>query len=391
MQKTCGQQVVRKYLSIVNKCENYMCMHLDDDLDDFFKISKVLQENNMVVEAIEEDITNISKKELPAIAQIKEDSKEHFILILKVTKNKITYYDPNYGIVLCKLNDFKEICLNKFLITKQKTKAKIKRNLPSFITKSELSIIITFFVAELLSSIGLFVYIDLYKNQVILFVSLLILISTIIGHIFYLLKVNKKIDKNIIFRYMNENKIQKSENFKNIMKLKGESFYKINMFFINLTTLLFFLIVIALKDIDQLYVVSFFIILYLLFDMGFENKLKVSKKIQTRNEFLMYKNFKLGDEHYIDNYNVALKTSFKNAFYKYFPLFGTLFLIFAYHLILVFVNTNYNITMFLFYFGIYSIVVVYVCRTKQTTQYLEDYRENLLRVESNFISYLNNK
>ena len=105
----------------------------------------------------------------------------------------------------------------------------------------------------------------------------------------------------------------------------------------------------------------------------------------------MYKNFKLGDEHYIDNYNVALKTSCKNAFYKYFPLFGTLFLIFAYHLILVFVNTNYNITMFLFYFGIYSIVVVYVCRTKQTTQYLEDYRENLLYVESNFISYLNNK
>lgn len=388
MQKTCGQQVVRKYLSLVNKCDNYMCKHFDKQLTNFLEITDCLAENEISVEAIEDDITNIKKQDLPSIAQVKGEEKEHFVLITKVGKKKVYYYDPNYEMCSCKIEEFASMSTNKFIISKEKKKHKTKVKLPSFFSKLQIFYISAFVLLELIFSIGLFMYIDFYRKAPLLVTSLIGIIGTIIGHVAYLIKLNKSINKNIIFKYTSENRLSRAEQFKTILRTKNEAFYKFNIALINISTLLYCFIISAIKDYRETMFIIMFCLVFLCLNYLIETNIKNLKKRQLTGEYLMFKNFKNGNDCYIDNYNAAEKVGTKYTLLKYMPILATCSMVILYQLVLVFTNSKYSVTMFIFYSGLYLVSILYTYKSYNDIQYLDEYRNSLLYLDTPFLSYL---
>ena len=131
---SCGNACVRNILIYLKKNKPYSNYYIKERCDSFKKIKDELLKNDIDYSGYKiEDILKINKEQLPAIAQIYNGTKFHFIIIFSINKNRAKIFDPQFGNIIIKTDDLRFISTGKFLLLDSYKKDTIKIKALQFI------------------------------------------------------------------------------------------------------------------------------------------------------------------------------------------------------------------------------------------------------------------
>lgn len=383
MQEACGQNVVRKFLSITNKCENYKTLFLNSECYTFAQIMDVISGFGYQMQPIQSELLDIKKEELPAISQVVIDEKSHFVLVTKITKSKVSFYDPNIGDITVKRTYFESITTFRFLVLVSSPKRKKKMSLPMIIRKRNILTIGLFSLIESALSLGVLSFIDNNKNSLYLGIFFAGLIFTVIFHIIYNFSINKSVDKRIIFKYFNQK--GDANGFKEALKLKSNVLFKVNTFFVSLSTLICFLFLSATKDMFQFCASLFFILILLSINALCANKNKFYTYKSLLLERKMLDKVQEKDSSYISEYSSALKNSTYQVIFKNLGLIITSLCVFTFLTVTNLLTEDSNLTSFMFFGSYHLLILLSTQKLYQVATSVSEYRKTLLTFDCEFV------
>lgn len=188
---SCGNACVRNILLLITKDKSYSNYYIENKCDNFSKIKNELAKNNIFYEGYKiENLLTIKKENLPAIIQIYNGSKYHFIVLLSIKNNKAKIFDPQFGNIILKLDDLKFISTGRILLLISNKKRNSTKKTLQFITLSKR---LQYYILSILQLFSLLLFFDcIINNYDTLFKIVYGLISGIFILIHNLLNINTK-------------------------------------------------------------------------------------------------------------------------------------------------------------------------------------------------------
>lgn len=97
-EEECGKACVRNVLAYKFKNREYETATIKQDCKDFLSREEALLEKGIQRSSFKlDDITKISKKELPLICQVINGEQRHFVRVKKIRKDSVIVLDPQFG------------------------------------------------------------------------------------------------------------------------------------------------------------------------------------------------------------------------------------------------------------------------------------------------------
>lgn len=205
----CGKSAVRTILKEVYKDEAYDVMPLSSECKSFAQMQEELFQNGVYYDGIEVfDVKDVQKKELPCICQIRQDDKYHFVVLTRRNRFGVTFFDPQFGKIRMKKDEFKDIFLHKCLVKERVFNTPNRPNI-RFLFGWEILAYVFLFLLQCLSMSFLF-YTMSSKNAFLIQLvplsisAILFLLQNVLNH-----QVLKRLEKGILFPYLKESKNEK--------------------------------------------------------------------------------------------------------------------------------------------------------------------------------------
>lgn len=215
-QDRCGNACVREVLSIKFRSKNFYLEEFQSPLSDFSQMRKELSDRGLAFTSYEVDSLENLKKKLPAICQIVQGGKTHFIVLKKITRTNVLIGDPQFGDYVMKIAEFHEIFQKKALAFEGVLR-KEKRREESLFNGLEKTIYLLIFIAMSACSVLFMMYLSREDGFVYaLFFALAMILITIVQFIVNF-QVKARIEKQYLLPYMAEFKVE--TDFLKLMKM----------------------------------------------------------------------------------------------------------------------------------------------------------------------------
>lgn len=231
----CGKACVRNVLSLAFKSKDFSYQHLSSDCINFEEMREELLRNNLEYKSYEVFDVHLLKKEmLPAIAQIKNGEKTHFVVIKKITKKKIYILDPQFGYLILKDKEFKEVFLNNVLVL-NKIISKTKAKKCDLLKPSEK---LSYYLCGLFECVSLFFIFfssGLSSPVVIMIIALTVFMVLLLLQNSINFTIKKRLENEIMIPYIKE--FKDKDDFAilmNVFKLQIEKYSKSVSYFVAL-------------------------------------------------------------------------------------------------------------------------------------------------------------
>jgi hypothetical protein len=149
----CGKASVRNLLAILFREESFLTEPLASDCRNLLEIRKELQRYDCVYVSFEvNSISQVDKCKLPAIALVRNMDVEHFVVIRKVSKGKVSVVDPQFGEYILTYAEFEETFLHRMLLLDRIGPKQPSVHTSLFLIRERISYVLCFvFQAVLLS------------------------------------------------------------------------------------------------------------------------------------------------------------------------------------------------------------------------------------------------
>lgn len=200
---TCGNAVVREIIKTLDSKHFSNYVPLERECSSFLSIKNELEEKGQYVTAYKDYIlpNKIEKGEL-ILAQILKDEILHFVLIKRIKKNIVTYFDPSIGLLDIKKDLFLLNFTGNAMIIKRGKGVKKKVRMPKLIDDFTKFLLSFLAIIRGVSSLGFFLLISdtKYAKYSLIFLSLFLL-SLILTTLIIQWKIKKNMD-NIVFPYI---------------------------------------------------------------------------------------------------------------------------------------------------------------------------------------------
>lgn len=239
----CGKACIRNILTIVFRSKDFSYQPLDSTCSNFEEIKEELLKNNLDYKSYEVFDVHLLKREmLPAIAQIKNGDKTHFIVIKKITKKKIYILDPQFGYLILKFKEFNEVFLNKVLVLNKI----ISKSQPKRCELLKPSEKLSYYLCGLFECISLFFIFfssGLSSPVVVMIIALTIFMVLLLIQNSINFAIKKRLENEIMIPYVKEFKCK--EDFAilmNVFKLQIEKYSKSVSYFVALFMILILMI-----------------------------------------------------------------------------------------------------------------------------------------------------
>lgn len=113
----CGKACVRNVLCMLFKDDYYATQLLTSSCNDFYSIRSELERFDIKYVSYEvKDLSVISKKRLPGIAQVNHGGRTHFVVVESITNRRVNVLDPQFGKLSLKMEEFKEVFLGRIIL-----------------------------------------------------------------------------------------------------------------------------------------------------------------------------------------------------------------------------------------------------------------------------------
>lgn len=246
----CGFACIKMLLAYFYKNKNYLFITQDIKHGRYsmLDLKEIAQKEGLFCDGYKYN-TITENKNYPCIGHLQIDNKNHFIIIEKVTKKYVKYFDPSTGINIKSIEDFDEISSQNYLIFSGKRKYK-KTDSNSFF-KTHLDLL-----QMLLGVIqfGSLFYLSFNNNNfsISIIICLIIYILGIIGSYFLNVKYMKMYDQHIIYSSLSllpkeEDNLSKKV-INNEYQLKRQFFLNNNNLFSLMTLITFIVFVLMIND-----------------------------------------------------------------------------------------------------------------------------------------------
>lgn len=366
-----------------------MSEFINNPCTNFYELKETLENYHVHYDAVEDNFSNLSKKDLPTIAQVKstDDVKEfdHFVTITKLNKFRVVYYDVNKG--MCKLSPrkFNLISSNNFMVFNKLEANKKKKHIPCLVSKKDILLqVICTLILTVFSVLSLVLF-EVKKLSYFSIMFAFLALLVVAFQIFFLFRTSKKVDSNIVFNYLAKyDELKLSE----LVKYKAKLFLNFNTFIISISSLLILLILEGTRDLKGLILDFEMILLYL--TVSFLSKEKIfdfNYKAQKTEESLI--SLDKESKEFKDGYNKAVSLSFKGSFYENAPLIITSSIVLGYYFITNSLNANAGLTSLIFYSTYHMMVLLVMARIVKSCNSLKEYNHDLLRLDYNFVKLMN--
>ena len=339
----CGFAVVKMMLSFFHHDKNYLFMEQDllQSNYSFLDLKNIARDNNLELRGYE--VQELEQVQIfPLIGLIKLNGNAHYILIEKVTKKHIYFFDPLEGKQKIEKEDFYRIFTGFILIKDQVTKTNCKKYIKLFSYKYSYISLIFNTLQVFLLFLASFIIEDHFK---ILFISILFLSLYVMNNLInsFLLKdydhkeIYPSIESNIT-----KEKVSHEFNLK-------KSFFSYQLNIINASTILAFLcFLLLINDLKNI-----FLILVLFLFTIFRNRVlsEVTKP-------LVYKSRVLENELSIEAIKKSNELSYQ--FSNIYNIFNIIKLSIMLITIIIICYLNHNFAASVYYFFISIAIVDYI-------------------------------
>ena len=227
--KDCARSALKNLLVLIYKDEKLSNVYIDRTINDFYSMSEYLKQYNIFYDGfLVEDIDEIKKENFPVIAQIKNQSYKHFVVVKNIDKKNVYYIDSEHGEIKMSKKEFLTIFEGNILAKVKDVKAKKIEKL-SFLKISEKIFYFLFFITEIFTIISTIYLLNQKNSFPFPLIFLVITLFEIVVFNIYNYKIRKKLDKRILIPYLM--KYPNKENFYILTKLLDEYIKKINYIF----------------------------------------------------------------------------------------------------------------------------------------------------------------
>lgn len=199
----CGNACIRNILVDVYKDEAYEIMPIHNHCDDLLKIKKELEYNGLIYDGYKlDDIEQIKKEELPAIARIQNGDVFHFVVIYKINKKNVFIKDPQFGEYIISIKEFNEIYLGQLLL---KSKIVIKPEPPKYkiLSLKEVIPYLIFFIMQTASMLLSLFFVSAKTSYIIKICLFMLTALTILIQNIYNSFLRNKLEISLISNYLN--------------------------------------------------------------------------------------------------------------------------------------------------------------------------------------------
>lgn len=246
----CGFACIKMLLAYFYKNKNYLFITQDIKHGRYsmLDLKEIAQKEGLFCDGYKYNTVTENKK-FPCIGHLQIDNKNHFIIIEKVTKKYVKYFDPCTGINIKSIEEFDEISSQNYLVYAGKREYKKIDNSNFFKTHLDL-------LQMLLGAIqfGSLFYLSFNNKNfsISIIICLTIYLLGIVGSYFINVKYMKKYDQNIIYSSLSllpkdEDNLSKKV-INNEYQLKKKYFLNNNNLFSLMTLTTFIIFVLMIND-----------------------------------------------------------------------------------------------------------------------------------------------
>ncbi len=253
----CGYAVIKMLLANINNDKNYLFMkeNITKKSYSLLELKKIGEKYNLNLKGFEvKDFKLVNK--FPFIALININKQNHYVLVNKITKNYIYYFDPKLKKQKVEINTFKNLFTGYILMIDNYKRTKCDNYYKSFKNYYFVYSIVFNLIQFILLFLSSFVLNNIYQLSIMVILFFIIMIfNQIFNNI-----ILKKYDKKIV--YSSINKDNSFENIKNEFNLKKDYFsYYQNIIYKSsiLSFLILFLLINDIKNLLFIFCITLFI------------------------------------------------------------------------------------------------------------------------------------
>ncbi len=204
----CGKACVRDVIAIQFEDEIYHHQPLNNSCSSFLEMRESLCLNGLVYSSYQvDDLSDVKKEQLPAIAQVKYDGIFHFVVIKQILKNHLLIDDPEFGEYEIHKQEFEEIFTHKIMLYEDKSHAPTKDKINLFPLWSKLVFIMLF----LFESFSFFFCLYFMNQEEAIFLSIvsgLLAFIFVFCQILFSKRLRKQFDNDIFIPYLKYTRLQ---------------------------------------------------------------------------------------------------------------------------------------------------------------------------------------
>jgi len=342
----CLFTCLKNLLCILNTDSNYLYMpSLNHKGQYSFKeIIEIAKEHSLILEGFKVDST-YTFNDLPKqfIALIKENDRNHAVLIIKLHKRYVKFYDPSKGLRYCSFKKFTKIWDRKGLYEKSFEKRKLNLILPvTLLKKDKLELAILQILSAALVIVGTY---TLSKNIPSFFPIILFSLFAI-TEVLYRSLCFKKL-KSFDERMSTYIKDGFKENlYKRMEMSKAVSFNNLSSFIFNLIMTAFLIVLFIINNSSNFIIVGIIIVIALILSFVINPKLENYKSSLGDLENLLLKE---KSKEQIPLLNKLHEKSYRYGYLCFIKRIISLALIFLPILVIIAINQSYTIVNAIFY------------------------------------------
>ena len=206
---TCGNSCIRNVLNIITKSNRFSTYPIEHNLDSFTVIKKKLEENGLIYEGYKtNNISSINSKKLPAIIQVYNGTKFHFVVLYSIKNKYAKIIDPQFGKIRIPIDKLKFISTGKILLLEKNCRIKSKNYNIQFISNFKR---LQYLILSIIQVFSTFKFIDslsINDNYFFLYYGLISITSIIFHNI---LNYNTRNKLNVIFDLYSKSSTNKND------------------------------------------------------------------------------------------------------------------------------------------------------------------------------------
>ena len=355
---SCGNACVRNILLLITKDKSYSNYYIDNKCDNFAKIKNELAKNNIFYEGYKiENLSTIKKENLPAIIQIYNGSKYHFIVLLSIKKNKAKIFDPQFGDIILKLDDLKFISTGRILLFNSSTKGYIKNKTLQFIP---LVIRLQYYILSIFQIFSLLLFFNsIVCNEKFVFKFIYGLISGSVILVHNLLNISTKKYLNKILNLYSIDSDNKDD-ITSLSKVLNNELSIISTTISYIVTFLVCLFILSYNPYEE--IVILFPILSFIIKTYLTPLINNNKRKNFYFEDIAFTHLKTDKKRYFSFLDKAQKSAYKIIILSIIPYIILFSLLGLYMLLNFLFNPSFNTNRIFFYFFISFFI--YSCLNK---------------------------
>jgi len=377
----CGFACLKTILASLNKDKAYLFLpNTKNHAFSFYELKHIAQRYHLMLSGVEVDggIILLKNEKYPFIATITIGKNKHAVVVYRITKKTVYYYDPSTGKTKSSLENFQTIWDKKILKVDiyQKFRCPVKP-IEEVSKKDKIGISIMSLISNLSLVVAiLFVNKEIYIVIPIIFFFLCVLVEVIKKII--MKKIMMKMDDTILYS-RNEDSIKNYyEFYLNYNSMKNLSLvFPTNVFLAFIATC-FAIAIVLLNDISNIFYLIIPITLSLIDFIFIEPKVKKTnlkcsiyeeniKNVKTKNEF-------------VKQSRSACKEAYKFAAIINFYNYLSIFIIIVGVIAIMAINQNISLANGVFYLFIGLFVKQNLTSTFKANQQYHDYIYSKIKI-----------